>query len=170
MAAVLGLCIFNCAEGLPAVLRNILAIRPLFERLTVIAAYDAGHDNSLALLEEFAATHGDLEILRLPPTTSRIRTERICRARNSILEEIRRRFWTVKFFMMMDANNYSCVGPIRPAVLAAALARDDWDAISWDREAGYYDYWALSYDPFVYSCYHFDTPITLEVHSSLLGI
>lgn len=161
--AALGLCIRNCAEGLPAVLKNILAIRPLFERLTVIAAYDHSTDNSLKLLEEFGLMHGDIAVIRLPQPPGPVRTERISRARNAILAEIRQRFWDVKYFIMMDANNYSCVGPIRPAVLAAALAREDWDAISWDRDAGYYDYWALSYDPFVYSCYHFDTPITLEL-------
>jgi hypothetical protein len=36
------------------------------------------------------------------------------------------------------------------------LAREnEWDAISFDRLDGYYDHWALSYEPFVYSFFHF---------------
>jgi hypothetical protein len=31
----------------------------------------------------------------------------------------------------------------------------EWDAISFDCENGYYDHWALSYDPYIYSYFHF---------------
>ena len=31
----------------------------------------------------------------------------------------------------------------------------EWDAISFDREDGYYDLWALSYHPYIYSFFHF---------------
>jgi hypothetical protein len=55
----------------------------------------------------------------------------------------------------MDSNNYSCIGDIDMDVLKNVLNRDDWDSVSFDREAGYYDFWALSYYPFVYSFFHF---------------
>ena len=32
---------------------------------------------------------------------------------------------------------------------------DKWDCISFNREAGYYDMWALSFIPYVYSFNHF---------------
>lgn len=55
----------------------------------------------------------------------------------------------------MDSNEYACVGQINIDTLRSAIQRsDEWDSISFDREAGYYDYWALSFDPHIYSFYH----------------
>ena len=56
---------------------------------------------------------------------------------------------------MIDSNEYACVGQMNIDTLRSALERsDEWDGISFDREAGYYDYWALSFDPHIYSFYH----------------
>jgi hypothetical protein len=86
------------------------------------------------------------------------RTARIAKARNGILHVIRelhkRRFYN-KYFIMMDSNEYACVGQINIPTLSDALNRsDEWDSVSFNREAGYYDYWALSYDKYIYSVYH----------------
>lgn len=164
--ACIGLAVYKNAESLPPVFKNIQAIRPLFERLVVLVAYDESPDDTGAILDGLRKEYGtlDMEIMTYSGPRSPIRTERICRARNEILERIRNVYPDFEYFMMMDANEYSCVGPIRPAVLAAALARSaEWDALSFDREAGYYDYWALSYDPFAYSCFHFDKPFVLDI-------
>lgn len=60
---------------------------------------------------------------------------------------------------MIDANEYACVGDVNLDPVSSALERDDWDSVSFHREAGYYDMWALSYSPYVYSYMHFsDTP------------
>ena len=61
----------------------------------------------------------------------------------------------IEYFMMMDSNEYSCIGDINPEVIKDVLSRNDWDGISFDREAGYYDYWALSFYPYIYSFFHF---------------
>lgn len=86
------------------------------------------------------------------------RTARIAQARNGILHVIRelykRKFYN-KYFIMMDSNEYACVGLINIPTLSDALKRsDEWDSVSFNREAGYYDYWALSYDKYIYSIYH----------------
>lgn len=164
--ACIGLTVYKNAASLPAVFRNIQAIRPLFKRLVVIVSYDESPDDTEAVLKRLRTEYGerDMELLKNTNPRSPVRTERICNARNWIVERIRNVYPDFDYFMMMDANEYSCVGPIRPAVLEAALARaDEWDALSFDREAGYYDYWALSYDPFVYSCYHFDKSYVLDI-------
>ncbi len=167
LRSCIGLTVYRNAASLPAVFRNIQAIRPLFKRLVVIVSYDADQsDDTEVVLKRLHAEYGenDMELMKNTSPRSPVRTERISNARNWILERIRNVYPDFDYFMMMDANEYSCVGPIRPAVLAAALARaDEWDALSFDREAGYYDYWALSYDPFVYSCYHFDKPYVLDI-------
>jgi hypothetical protein len=86
------------------------------------------------------------------------RTARIAVARNGILHVIRdlhNRGFFNKYFIMMDSNEYACVGQINIPTLRSALERsDEWDSVSFNREAGYYDYWALSYDPYIYSIYH----------------
>jgi hypothetical protein len=86
------------------------------------------------------------------------RTARIAIARNGILHYIRTQQASGiynKYFIMMDSNEYACVGQINIDTLHSALHRsDEWDSVSFDREAGYYDYWALSFDPHIYSFYH----------------
>jgi hypothetical protein len=86
------------------------------------------------------------------------RTARIATARNEILNYIRSlqlRGIYNKYFIMMDSNEYACVGQMNIDTLRRAMQRsDEWDGISFDREAGYYDYWALSFDPHIYSFYH----------------
>ena len=86
------------------------------------------------------------------------RTMRIANARNEILNYMRlseKKCVYNKYFIMMDSNEYACVGQINIDTLRDALQRShEWDSISFDREAGYYDYWALSFDPHIYSFYH----------------
>jgi len=158
--ACICLCVYNNAQGLPRVLDNIVAISELFGRLQVIAVYDASKDASLKILKEFKAEYGSqyVDILMNQNVgKSPVRTERIAFARNAALCHIRANYADYPYFIMMDSNEYACVGKVKPEILKGVLARDDWDAVSFDREAGYYDYWALSYDPFVYSIYHFDS-------------
>jgi hypothetical protein len=57
----------------------------------------------------------------------------------------------------MDFNDYACIGPIDTDVLKEAMQmRDQWDSVSFLREAGYYDAWALSFDPYIHSFFHFE--------------
>jgi len=84
------------------------------------------------------------------------RTANIAFSRNALLTYIRTNFTDCEYFIMMDTNEYSCIGDIQLDVFKDAIdKRDLWDAISFDRAAGYYDTWALSFDPFIYSFFHF---------------
>lgn len=177
---VIGLCVFNNERGLPSVLSNIVKLSQskLFDKLTIVAFYDASTDNSYSILESFKNRHSKgaasniIETIIISNKTKQLRmsfgtasrvmdksrTMRIANARNEILNYMRfletRRVYN-KYFIMMDSNEYACVGNINIDTLSNALARsDEWDGISFDREAGYYDYWALSFDPHIYSFYH----------------
>ena len=167
--ACLCLCVYNNEEGLPRVFDNIVTISELFGRLQVIAVYDNSKDTSLKLLEEFKEEYGSayMDIIMNPNANDpvRIRTKYISCARNAALDHIREHYADYPYFIMMDCNEYSCVGEVKPEVLKGILARDDWDSVSFDREAGYYDYWALSYDPYVYSIFHFNKSIYSEVRA-----
>lgn len=171
--AVLGLCVYQNAAGLPYVCRNILLLEKLFN-LTVVVYYNesttgpaAGGLASLSVLlnrgTKIQLINGELVNLQLE------RTARIATARNGILNYIRNLGEKPEYFMMMDSNDYSCVGEIDISVLMTVLEhvpnqdtpdsqpdnKYDWTALSFDRADGYYDTWALSYDPFVYSFFHY---------------
>jgi hypothetical protein len=177
---VIGLCVYNNERGLPSVLSNIVKLSEskLFHKITIIAFYDSSSDNSHSILESFKNQHsksgsGLIETVIISNhkkefrmsfgNASRVldksRTTRIAAARNEILSYIRRslqlRGIYNKYLIMMDSNEYACVGQMNIDTLRSALERsDEWDGISFDREAGYYDYWALSFDPHIYSFYH----------------
>ena len=177
---IIGLCVYNNERGLPSVLSNIVKLLEsrLFDKITIVAFYDSSSDKSYSILESFKNRYDQVGIkssfqtiiisnkskeLRMSfGNASRVmdksRTMRIAVARNEILNYIRSlqmRGTYNNYFIMMDSNEYACVGQINIDTLRSALERsDEWDSISFDREAGYYDYWALSFDPHIYSFYH----------------
>tara|TARA_B100001989_G_C24503565_1_gene446279 strand:+ start:388 stop:1242 length:855 start_codon:yes stop_codon:yes gene_type:complete len=156
---IIGLCVYNNQWGLPFCLANINAIKHLFNELVIIAYCDKSKDNSLSILKSFKQTsHIHVDILKNYKPKHRERVVNICRARNHILKKIKKNYIDYEFFAFMDTNDYSCVGDIVPSTLQMVLSRKaEWDSISFDREAGYYDFWALSFDPFIYSFYHFES-------------
>ena len=149
------LCVYNNQFGLPFVLNNINKINHLFESLKILVFYDNSTDNSLQILNEYSNKYKNMEIIINDCKKSRNRVENIAFARNALLGLIRQKYSNYEYFMMMDSNEYSCIGDINPHVITDALSRNDWDSISFDREAGYYDTWALSFDPYIYSFFHF---------------
>ena len=177
---IIGLCVYNNEPGLPSVLSNIIKISEskLFEKITVVAFYDYSSDKSHSIMENFksqcsTSTFIEMVIIINKSIASRQmrmdfgnanrvldknRTARIAIARNGILHYIRAQQASGiynKYFIMMDSNEYACVGQINIETLCSAVHRSgEWDSISFDREAGYYDYWALSFDPHIYSFYH----------------
>ncbi len=173
---VIGLCVYNNESGLPSVLSNIIKMSEskLFEKITVVAFYDYSSDKSYSIMERFKNQYSNfIEFVIINQNKNRQlrmdlgnanrvldknRTTRIAVARNGILNCIRSQWASGvynKYFIMMDSNEYACVGQINIETLRSALYRSsEWDSISFDREAGYYDYWALSFDPHIYSFYH----------------
>uniref|UniRef100_A0A6C0DQG1 Glycosyltransferase 2-like domain-containing protein n=1 Tax=viral metagenome TaxID=1070528 RepID=A0A6C0DQG1_9ZZZZ len=153
----IGLCAYNNEYGIPRVLKNIKKMESVFSNLKIIIFYDHSIDRTLELTRKYASKlHLDYIVIINNNTRSKVRTENISIARNGILDYIRNNCPNCPYFAMMDSNKYSCVGKINPQVLVTMLERkDEWDSISFDREAGYYDVWALSLEPMLYSFNHF---------------
>lgn len=147
------LCVYNNEEGLPYVLKNVEKICSVYP-CVVLVFYDESSDRSLEILTEWSERL-PMRIVINPRRMYKQKVENICYARNRLLDILRSDYSDVPYFIMMDSNNYSCVGDINIDVLDGVMGRSDWDAISFDREAGYYDFWALSYYPFLYSFFHF---------------
>ena len=153
-----GLCVYNNSAGLPAVLNNIDKLTTVFEKVNIIACYDESYDNSLEILTEYQKnqTEIQLDIIANKYGNTSGRTANIANARNSVLDKIRESYSHYTYFIMMDSNEYSCIGDLNTNVIEEILQREnEWDSVSFDREAGYYDTWALSYDPYIYSFFHF---------------
>ena len=153
----IGLCVFNNEYGLPRVLKNIKKLESVLN-IKIIIFFDHSSDRSLEIIYQFCdALQLKYTLLVNNNPRSKIRTENISNARNGILDHIRENYQEYPYFAMMDSNKYSCVGKINPQVITAMLERkEEWDSISFDREAGYYDDWALSLEPLLYSFDHYN--------------
>jgi hypothetical protein len=130
----------------------------LFPETHIVFFYDVSQDNTLAILQEYQQQKKLKITILINPTTarSRSRTVNIARARNGILKVALEEHCDL--LAMMDLNEYACVGDLLPETLQAVFTPEllpQWDAISFHREAGYYDYWALSFSRFIYSFMHY---------------
>jgi hypothetical protein len=143
------LCTKNSGFALRKVLYNIRVISTLFEETRILAAYEVSSDDTLAILQEDPS----IQILMPDSEPTPSRTTNIANARNRLLKHVPRDY---EYFVMMDTNEYSCIGDVNLETLQEVFeTKDYWDSISFNREAGYYDFWALSYEPYMYSYNHF---------------
>ncbi len=151
------LCVYNNEFGLPYVLKNIKELEKVFEKTQVLVFFDQSKDKSYNILQEYQKKYNNMEIILNNNQKSELRTENIANARNGLLKKIREKYIDYEYFIMMDSNEYSCIGDIKVEPIKEILQRkEEWDSISFDREAGYYDTWALSFDPYIYSFFHFN--------------
>jgi hypothetical protein len=155
----IGLCCFNSSRGLPYVIRNLIHLKDLFFSFQIIFYYDHSADNTIYLLKSFQNEYPEIiTIIENPISVNGNKLDKIANARNNILKMIYNKFPEYEYFAMMDTNEYACIGELNLDVLKEVFSKDkitQWDSVSFDREAGYYDLWALSFPPFVYSFFHF---------------
>lgn len=155
-SCVVCLCVYNNEKGLPKVFLNISRIEKIFKELTIVVFYDDSSDSSLELLDILKNNlKSDTIIIHNKEKKTNKRTENISNARNSLLQWIRNNKPDVEFFIMMDSNNYSCQGDIKPKILNKYIQddyNDKWDALSFAR-VPYYDLWAFSDEEFQISCW-----------------
>lgn len=158
-------CVRNCAKHLPAVLVNIKRIGELFDDYQIVISYDVSTDTTLQILESMKATFfPTMEIIIGPANQlTSIRTQNISSARNRILDYIRNvgdDKADYDYMIMMDMDDV-CSGRMDLDVLRKHIEREridpsmaSWDALSFNRHE-YYDIWALSLAPYVFSCWNF---------------
>jgi hypothetical protein len=150
------------------------AIRHIFHRMVINVVYDISEDNSYQILTDFNKKNENKPMIEKIPVNIVINTakrninsksENIARCRNMLLDMMRKSYSHYDYFIMMDTNDYSCIGQINVQLMHDIMHPDieenqpendisNYDAITFDREAGYYDWWALSFDPYIYSFYH----------------
>jgi hypothetical protein len=162
----------NCAPHLPRVLENIATIGALFSHFHIIIAVSDDSPADQAILREHTlSASGHLTVIMVPRDPAKPRTVNIARARNAALTTLCELASTGHLhpsvstpisapapapahYIMMDCDDV-CAQPINLATFMAAYnRRREWDAITF-APTPYYDLWALSSPPFVFSYSNF---------------
>lgn len=147
-------CVKNCEQYLENVFKNIKKIQECFEKTKIIISFDISIDSTLRKLCELKKTFDiDIIINKEPLTNSR--TVNIERARNKILNKIYNEYNDYEYFIMIDLDDVSSK-PINIDVLKEILHENKiniWDGLFFNN-ANYYDFWALNFKEFQYSCWH----------------
>lgn len=160
-------CVRNCSNFLDEVFKNIDKIKEEFNIIEIVLAYDNSDDNTLLKLFDLVQKHkikillNDKPLLTDDPMKN-VRVINICNARNRIMDYINNSYNDTKidYFMMMDFDEV-CSKPINMDTLKKAFVLSDkWDCITFNNKR-YYDYWALSFDDYIYSCWHTTDPLKM---------
>ena len=162
----IGMCLFKNKNGISYVFTNLVKIYKsnIFSRIRFTFVYehrDDAVDYIAPIIRSFSNLVPNAIVDVIPNTRpwEPVRQRNIGHARNTFLDHLRGlRSTGVTFshFAFMDVNDYACIGPIDTAVLKGVVQlQDQWDSVSFLREAGYYDMWALSFAPYVHSFFHF---------------
>jgi predicted O-linked N-acetylglucosamine transferase (SPINDLY family) len=171
-------CVKNCASFLEKVFVNIDKIVSLFDDYKIIIAEDSSNDNSLEILKIIKERYNNKFIILSVPENDNLnedftmRSKKISNARNEIIKYIYNENRSdFQYFIMMDMDDVSC-GKMDTDVLNTFLEREklvgnkyegEWDSLSFNRKY-YYDIWALSIEPYIFSCFHFPGDLnTVEV-------
>jgi hypothetical protein len=146
----------DCEKYLKDVFKNIKKITELFDDYYIIVYYDNSSDNTLKTLIEYQKRF-KIYIYHNKKYKSKYRTHRIAYGRNYCLKIINKYFSDFKYFIMMDFDDV-CTNKINISLLKKYVDNDSsWDALSFNKSK-YYDLWALSIRPYIFSYIHFNNP------------
>ena len=155
-------CTYNVEPYLEKVLKNIQHLSEIFDDYYIIFSHDDSEDNTLTLLENFMMKHpGKMKIVQGNKQLGDIRTQNIANARNKILYTIKELgFQDFDYFIMMDMDDVNA-GKMNLPVINTFIDSErneeplPWDSLSFNRII-YYDLWALSIEPYTFSCNHYN--------------
>lgn len=175
----LGFCIKNNSESLPLILKNIERLNNVkeFEITTIFVGDMDNKDDSFEILENFKKiSRCKRIIIDKIVNNDRLRTVRIAKARNRILEYIYSENLGADAITDGEKNSiydYHCmidgdganekewnIEILKDAIISRSIDKDDWDSLSFNRRgkwslaghhsSGYYDIWALSIEEYVW--------------------
>ena len=149
-------CVRNCGKYLASIFKNIQQLIDCKFNITCIFVYDNCKDNSGKLLQAYKNSSKHTVIVKHIENTSRKRTCRIAKARNTCLDIINNDYPDTHYHIMIDADNINQtkwdVSIINKYI--NNFDNDDWDCITFNRN-NYYDIWALLIDDFKHHCWGF---------------
>lgn len=147
-------CVKNCEIYIDNVFKNIEKIQKLFIKSKIIISFDISTDFTLKKLIELKKNF-DIDIIINKDPLTNSRTANIERARNKILNKIYNEYSDYDYFIMIDMDDVSSK-PININILEEILdekKNNIWDGLFFNN-ANYYDFWALNFKDFQYSCWH----------------
>ena len=155
-------CAKDVGSYLDDVFNNIGFIGELFDDFHIIIYYDESDDNTLVKLNEYYEYYqSKMTVLIGKEPLTNIRTQNIANARNGILTKIKEfNNDEFQYFIMMDMDEV-CSSKFNKNALDTYLQYErtnnplSWDALSFNRII-YYDLWALSIEPYGFSCNHYE--------------
>ncbi len=144
-------------QYLDKIFSNIEKIGSLFDNYVIIFYYDHSNDNTLQKMKDYQQKVGVERFIFYVNKIeiSKYRTHRIANARNNCLQIVKNNYSTWPFFIMIDCDD-KCSENVKINVLQKYLRRNDWDSLSFNKK-DYYDCWALSIKPYMFSCHHFNS-------------
>ena len=161
-------CAKDCAQYIPKVVENIHKLGEVFDEYSICIYFDTTeikNDPTLRalIIEKINANKRGIkmEIIKNNLPLTKVRTQNIAKGRNILIEYVEEvniiNNW--KYFIMIDMDNVNAI-KVNPEVLKMYLSSPEdnnceieWDSLSFNR-TDYYDLWALSIEPFVYSIWH----------------
>ena len=155
-------CAKDVGSYLDDVFNNIGFMGELFDDFHIIIYYDESDDNTLVKLNEYYEYYqSKMTVLIGEDPLTNVRTQNIANARNGILTKIKElNHDDFQYFIMMDMDEV-CSSKFNKQALDNYLQYErtnnplSWDALSFNRIM-YYDLWALSIDPYGFSCNHYE--------------
>lgn len=144
----------NCGQYLDKIFENMKIMGELFEDYAIILFYDNSTDNTLEKLKSNQLNNNKIIFYVNKNNISNKRTFRLAYGRNYCLDVVRKLYKDYEYVIMMDCDDV-CARDFKSELLVEYLNRNDWDALSFNHPIGYYDWWALSKRPLVFSCHHF---------------
>jgi hypothetical protein len=144
----------NCGKYLPKVIENMTAIGSVFQEYQILFFYDTSSDDTLTVLKQAQQTNHRIQIYVNQRPNSPFRTHNLAHARNVCLQFVKSNREKYPYFIMMDCDDVNCK-KLHLDVFKQALAKNNWDGLSFNSTPKYYDIWALSIYPFYFSYNHF---------------
>jgi len=144
----------NVEEYLNIIFRNMEKIGSLFDDYVIILSCGNSSDKTIEKIKEYKNINKKVELFVIKKEVNPFRTQRIAFGRNICLDLIRKKYSNYEMFIMMDCDDV-CSNEINLPILKKYLFRNDWDALSFNKEP-YYDTWALSIYPYFFSYRHFE--------------
>lgn len=157
MNIIIGGCVKNCESYIKDVFNNIHIISNSFNVIKIICSFDTSSDKSLLELCKQKRTFHNLEIIINKEPITAYRTINISNARNRILDYIEQNNIIADYLIMMDFDDVSRKELNIEVLKNAFKIKEKWDILTFMNEK-YYDYWALSIDNFIFSCWHNNNP------------
>ena len=144
----------NVEEYLENIFRNMEKIGSLFDDYVIILSCGNSSDKTIEKIKEYKNINKKVELFVIKKEVNPFRTQRIAFGRNICLDLIRKKYSNYEMFIMMDCDDV-CSNEINLPILKKYLFRNDWDALSFNKEP-YYDTWALSIYPYFFSYRHWE--------------